>query len=49
MSNLIFLCELTNVIPQLPCLCRMAVADSSTIELVNSVSYDSVNLFNFAM
>jgi hypothetical protein len=48
-SNIIFLCKLTIVIPQLPCLFRMAKAGSSTIELLNSVTSDSVNSFNFAM
>jgi len=49
MSNMIFLCELTIVIPRLPCLFRMAKAVASTVELVNSVSSDFVNSFNFAM
>jgi len=49
LSNLIFLCELSSVIPRLPCLFRMAKAVSSTIELVNSVTSDSVNLINFVM
>ena len=49
MSNLIFLSELTIGIPRLPGLFRMSTAVSSTIELVNSVTYDSVNLFNFAI
>ena len=43
MSNLIFLCELTIVIHQLPCLFRIAKAVSSTVELVNSVTAGSVN------
>jgi len=49
MSNMIFLCELTIVIPRLPCLFRMAKAVASTVELVNSVTSDFVNSFNFAM
>jgi len=49
MSNLIFLCKITIVIPQLPCLFRMANTVSSTVELVNSVTSDSVNSFNFQM
>jgi len=40
--------ELTIVIPQLPCIFSMAKAISSTIQLVNSVSSNSVNLFDFA-
>jgi hypothetical protein len=44
-----FLCKLTSVIPRLPSLFRMATAGSSTVELVNSVTSDSVNSFNFAM
>jgi len=48
-SNLIFLCKLTIVIPQLRCLFRMAKAVSSTVEQVNSVTSDPVNSFNFAM
>jgi len=49
MSNMIFPCELTIVIPGLPCLFRMAKAVSSTVKLVNSVTSDSVISFNFAM
>jgi len=49
MPNIILLCELTIVIPWLPCLCRMAKAVSSTVELVNSVTSDSVNVVNIAM
>jgi len=49
MSSMIFLCEHTIVIPQLPCLFRMANSFSSTVKLVNSVTFDSVNSFNFAM
>ena len=48
-STMIFLCKLTIVIPRLACLFRMAKAVSSNVELVNSVTYDSVNSFNFAM
>jgi len=48
-SNMVFLCELTIVIPQLSSLFKMAKAVSSTVEVVNSVTSDSVNLFNFAM
>jgi len=48
-SNMIYLCKLTIVIPRLPCLFRMAKAVSSTVELVNSVTSDSVNSFNFVM
>jgi len=49
MSHMNSLCELTIVIPQLPCLLRMANAVSSTVELVNLVTSDSVSSFNFAM
>jgi len=49
MSNMIWLCELTIVIPRLPCLFSMAKTLSSTVELVNSVTADSANSFNFAM
>jgi len=49
MSNLYFLCTLTIVIPRLPCLFKMAKAVSSTVIVVNSVTSDSVNSFNFAM
>jgi len=42
-------CNLTIVNPRLPCLVRMAKAVSSTVELVNSVTSDSVNWFSFAM
>ena len=42
--------DLTIVIPRLqPCRFRMAKAVSSTVELVNSDTSDSVNLFNFVM
>jgi len=44
-----FLCTLTIVIPRLGCLLRMAKAESSTVELVNSVPSHCVNLFNFVM
>jgi len=46
---MVFLSTLTIVIPRLPCLFRMAKAVSSTAELVNSVTSDSVNSFNFGM
>jgi len=49
MSNMIFLCKLTIVIPRRACLFSMAEAVSSTVELVNSVTSDSVNSFYFAM
>jgi len=49
MSNMICVSELTIVIPRLPCLFRMVKAVSSTVELVNSVTTDSINSFNFAM
>ena len=49
MSNLIFLCELANVIPRLLCLFRIANAVSSTVELLNSMTSDSVYWFHFAM
>jgi len=49
MVNLIFLCELTIRIPRLPCRFNMANTVSSTVELVNSVTSDSVNSFNFAI
>jgi len=44
-----FICELTSLIPRLPCLLRMAKAVSSTINQVNSVTFHSVNSFNFGM
>jgi len=43
-----FLCKLNIVITRLPCLFRIAKAVSSTVELVNSETFDSVNLFSFA-
>jgi len=49
LSNINFLCELTIVIPCLPCLFSMAKVGWLTIEPVNSVSSNSVNLFNFTM
>jgi len=49
MSNMNVLCKLTIVIPRLPCLFGMAKAVSSIIELVNSVTSNSVNSFNFAI
>jgi len=48
-SSIIFLGTLTIVIPQLPCIFRMANAVSSTVELLYSVTSDSVNSFNFVM
>jgi hypothetical protein len=48
-SNMIFLCELTIVIHRLPCLIRMAKAVSSTIELYNPVTSDSVDWFDLGM
>jgi hypothetical protein len=47
--QMIFVCELTIVIPRLQCLLRMAKAVSSTVELLNSVTSDSVNVLYFAM
>jgi len=47
--NMNFLCELTIVIPRPSCLVNMAKAVSSTVDLVNKVTSDSVNSFNFAM
>jgi len=49
MSNMICLCKLAIVIPRLARLLRMAKDASSTAKLVNSVTSDSVNSFNFAM
>jgi len=49
MCNTNFLGELTILIPRLPCLLRMVKAVSSTVELVNSVTSDSVNSYKFAM
>jgi len=49
MWHIKFLCELTMLISQLPWLFRMAKAVSSTIELVNPVTSDSVNLFHIMM
>ena len=48
-SSMNFLCELTIGIPRLPCLFSMANADSSTVELVNSVTSDCVSLCNFVI
>jgi len=48
MSNMIILCELTVVIPRLPCIFRITNAVASTVELVNSVTSDGMNSFNFA-
>jgi hypothetical protein len=49
MSNLIFLCKHTIIIPRLHYLFKMAKAVSSNVDLVNSVTSVSVNLFNFEM
>jgi hypothetical protein len=49
MSNVNFICELTIVIPQLPCLFHMVNSVASAFELVGFVASDSVNLFNSAM
>jgi len=49
MSNDNFNWDLTIVIPQLPCLFSKAKDVSWTVDLVNSHTFDSVNLFNFAM
>jgi len=49
MSNLIFLSELTIVIPQFPFFFRMTKPVSSTVKLVNRVTYDYVNSFNCTM
>jgi len=49
MSNINFILELRIVISRLPCLVRVAKLVSSTVELVKSVTSDSVNLFHFAM
>jgi len=49
MSNVNFMSELTIVIPRRPCLYIMAKAVSSTVELVSSVTCDSVSVFNFVM
>ena len=46
---MIFHWTVTIVIPRLRCLFIMAKAASSTVELVKSVTSDSVNLYNFAM
>jgi len=49
MWNLNMLCKLTIVIGRLPCHFTMAKAASSTFELLNSVTYNGINLFNLAM
>ena len=49
MLNMVFVCGLAIVIPRPPCLLRVGKADSSTVQLVNSVTSDSVHSFNFAM
>jgi len=43
------LCKLTIGIPRLPCLLHVAKVVSSTVALVNCVTFDTVNFFNFAM
>jgi len=47
--NINLFCELTVVIPQLPCLFNMAKAVSSTVVLVNLETADSVNSFFLSM
>jgi hypothetical protein len=49
MSNGNVLYELTNGIPQIPCLSSMGIAVSSTVEFVNLTTSDLVNLFSIAM
>jgi len=49
LSNMNFFCELTILIPWLPCLFNKANAVSSTVVLDESETSDSVNSFNFAM
>jgi len=49
MSHDNFLCKVGIVIPRLHCLFRMAEPVSSTVQLVNSVTSDSVNSFNLVM
>jgi len=49
LSNVNFFGDLTILIPQLPCLLSMAKAVSSTFELVDSVTSNSVKSFNIAM
>jgi len=44
-----FLCKLTIVIPRLPCLFSMAKGVLSTVEVVNSVTSDSVTAVKFVM
>jgi len=44
-----FVCELTNVIPQLPCPLSMGQAVSLTIQLINLVTTDSVNWLKLPM
>jgi len=48
-SNLNVFCELTIVIPPLPCILSMVKAVSSIVELVNAVTSAYVNLFHSAM
>jgi hypothetical protein len=47
LSNKIFHCQLTIVIPWLSCIFRMTNTVSSTVELVNSVTSESINSFNY--
>jgi len=47
--NINFHCELTIAFAWLPCLFSMAKAASPTIELVNSVTSDTVHLYNFEL
>ena len=49
MANMTIFCELTIVIPRLPFPYKMAIAVSSTVEPANSVTSDSVDVFNLAM
>jgi hypothetical protein len=44
-----FVCELRNVIAQLPCPLRIGQVMSLTIHLINSVTLDSVNSYNLAL
>jgi hypothetical protein len=49
MSNMNLFCEFTIVIPQLSSFLSMTKAVLSTIEVVNLVTFNLANLFNFAM
>ena len=49
MPNRNFICDLTLVIPPLPCVFSMAEAVSSMVQLVNSVTVHSFTWFNFIM